>query len=369
MSDLLKKLNVLIQSSIHEVLEDAQKTVSEPLKNIPRTRLGREIDSEVDKLRRKVNEALAYEDKLVKRVAELEREVADLDAQADDAVAQGDEVQARYLIERMKRAEQRKTMAESDLQSHRLAAQELIMRVNQLDAAVSEARHVESQQADNPPPPAQNVQAPPPRTVAPPKPVDDKPLSERASRLSAPTPKPAEPKPAVKAEDKPPAPPKVTETPAPKAAAPVEPVEEEAPSQPTRIPVTVEDSDESTPKAAAPVEEKPKPEVKPKPKKPIEPPIPERAEALSIVEQTRQDIEQSGKVLSDVLREAREKIEQMDELVESSYQSMLGDDGELSVMEQVQDAIKQDAVDEDIAARRSRLSAPPKPSKPDDKSE
>jgi hypothetical protein len=69
--------------------------------------------------------------------------------------------------------------------------------------------------------------------------------------------------------------------------------------------------------------------------------------------------EEAGKVLSDVLRDARQKIEQMDTLIASTTQSE--PDLEPSVTEQVEEVIKEDVVADDIAARRARLARPAKP--------
>lgn len=315
MSDLLKKLNLLIQASVNEVLDDAQRAVNEPLKRIPKAKLGRDIDNEVDKLRRKVNDALAYEDELVSRVAELEREVAELDEQADEAVQRGQDAQAHYLIDRMNRAQQRLHMAESDLKAHRIAAQELIMRVNQLDAAVSEARHVEEKSDDRPATPSVK-----PRTTAASSKHEDTP-QQRLSTQKSPT----------------------------------------SPPQPTRIPVEREEvpaPTSSPPTKLIPVQIDDEPVIaRPAQSEPVTDEIPEATEAQRIVERTRQQVEQSGRVLSDVLREAREKVEQMDELLDVQQQSQ---GLEPSVTEQVDDVLKKDAIDQDIAARRARLSGPPK---------
>jgi phage shock protein A len=264
MSDLLKKLNTLIQAGINDVMDEAQKAVSEPMKHLPRTRLGKEIDNEVGHLRRKVNEALTYEDELVVRIAELEQEVATLDRQADEAVAAGNDAQARYLIDRLTRAQQRVTMTQSDLEAHRLAAQELILRVNELDAAVADARHAEqgqSQQAEVSP---QTIQ----------------PDSDIEREI---------------------------------------PVKVKSPASDTEAPTTSEE-------------------------------VVKRMQAFN---------EEAGKVLSDVLRDARQKIEQMDTLIASTTQSE--PDLEPSVTEQVEEVIKEDVVADDIAARRARLARPAKP--------
>jgi phage shock protein A len=146
MDSLFKKLNVLIKSGIHDIVGDdpSRRTASPP-------RLGKDIDREIAALRQRVNDAAAYEDELKTRIRTLEDEVARLDMQADEAVEAQREEQARYLIEQMQRAQQRLTMARADLREHQLVAQELLQRVNTLEAYVAEARR---QQQSTPEPPS-----------------------------------------------------------------------------------------------------------------------------------------------------------------------------------------------------------------------
>jgi phage shock protein A len=135
MDDLFKKLNVLIKSSLHDVVgDDASRRNASP------PRLGRDIDREIAALRQRVNDAAVYEDELKARITSLEAEIARVDQQADEAVEQRREEQARYLIEQMQRAQQRLTIARADLREHQLVAQELLQRVNMLETYVAEAR-------------------------------------------------------------------------------------------------------------------------------------------------------------------------------------------------------------------------------------
>jgi len=137
MSDLFSKLNLLVKSSINDVLGDES-----PRRRVPsRGRLGKNLDKEVAYLRERINEAIAHENTLQERVDSLMQETAALDAQADEAVKQGNEAQARHIIAQLQRTQQRLTIAESDLREHQLVTQDLIQRVNLLDAVVSEARH------------------------------------------------------------------------------------------------------------------------------------------------------------------------------------------------------------------------------------
>lgn len=144
MDDLFKKLNVLVKSSLNDLVgEGTTRRASSP------PRLGKGIDREVAALRQRVNEAFAYEDELKARISTLENEVARFDQQADEAMQQRREEQARYIIEQMQRAQQRLTMARADLREHQLVSQELLQRVNTLEAYVEEARRAQQETAES----------------------------------------------------------------------------------------------------------------------------------------------------------------------------------------------------------------------------
>ncbi len=144
MNDLLKKLNVLVKAGITDVLGDV-RSGELPRKALSAFQLGSDIDREVSMLRGRINDALAYEDELQARITALQSEVADWDAKADAAVAAGDDVNGRYFIDQMHRAQQRLAMAEADLRDHQQVTQELISRVNMLEAAVADARRAEAE--------------------------------------------------------------------------------------------------------------------------------------------------------------------------------------------------------------------------------
>ena len=150
MADLFKKLNVLVKSSLSDLVGDSTSS----RRRISPERLGGDIDHEVAALRKRINEAVDYESGLQARVRQLETEVASLDQQADDFVNARDDVNARYVIEQMKRAQQRLTMAQADLRDHRFVTQELIQRVNTLEAVVADARRAQDANAAETAPPA-----------------------------------------------------------------------------------------------------------------------------------------------------------------------------------------------------------------------
>jgi phage shock protein A len=133
MNDFFRKLNVLVKSSLNELL-DSEGEARRP--RISPDKLG----GDVRMLRQRVDDALKYEDELAARVDSLQTEVERRDQQADEAMAQGQEDNARRHVEELQRLQNRLAMAESDLREHRLVTQELISRVNQLEAVVDEAR-------------------------------------------------------------------------------------------------------------------------------------------------------------------------------------------------------------------------------------
>lgn len=144
MSDLFKKLNLLIKSNLGDLMGESRAP-------LPPERLGKDIDREVAALRQRVNEAVAYENQLRARVQSLQDEAARWDQQADAAVSAGSDAAARHAIENLKRAQRHVGMAENDLREHQLVTQELIQRVNMLEAAVVDARRREAARTENQP--------------------------------------------------------------------------------------------------------------------------------------------------------------------------------------------------------------------------
>jgi phage shock protein A len=147
MSDLFKKLGVLVRASINEVLGDEHAVGGPRRPPLTPEKLGKDIDREIKALRDKINDALAHEDHLQGQVNTLAAEAAQWDRQADEAVAAGNEAAARHAIAQMQRVQQRQTIAESDLHEHRLVTQELIQRVNMLEAVVADARRAREEEA------------------------------------------------------------------------------------------------------------------------------------------------------------------------------------------------------------------------------
>jgi phage shock protein A len=157
MTDLFKKLNVLIKAGIHDLIGGDSSGGSSP--HLPSDKLGKGIEREVTLLRGRINEALAYEDELQSRVQALQQEITQWDEKADAAVAGGNDAAARYAIDQMQRAKQHLTIAEADLREHRFVTQELIQKVNMLDAAVADARHSQTESQPSPDRPTEQSSA------------------------------------------------------------------------------------------------------------------------------------------------------------------------------------------------------------------
>ncbi len=143
MSDWFEKLNTLVRSTVHDVLSD-QSSI-EPAR---RPKMNKNVEKDIETLRQRINEAIEYEDDLQEQVNGLETAIGSLDQQADDAVEVGNEEQARHIIAQIQRTKQRLHMAQSDLDAHRLVAQELIQNVNLLEASVAETRRTEQAESD-----------------------------------------------------------------------------------------------------------------------------------------------------------------------------------------------------------------------------
>lgn len=140
MTDFFKKLNVLVRASVNDLLADVRSP--ENLRRvIQNTQIGKNAEGDVRILRERINAALDYEEELRRQVQSLQNEITALDAQADAAVERGDEATARHFLAKIQRAQQRLTMAEVDLRDHQEVAQELIARVNELEAVLADSQY------------------------------------------------------------------------------------------------------------------------------------------------------------------------------------------------------------------------------------
>lgn len=149
MDDFFKKLNVLVRASINDLLGDERER-GRRSRALRVDALGKDVDREIAALRARINQALDYEDELRARVSNLQAEAARWDEQVDMLIQRGDDDAARRAAEQLQLVRQRISMAESDLREHQFVTQELILRVNELDAAVADARQREGGEPGRP---------------------------------------------------------------------------------------------------------------------------------------------------------------------------------------------------------------------------
>lgn len=130
MNDLFKKLNTLIRANLNDAKPELPRREPRPV----------DFDRQLDTLRKRINDALAHEEKLQATVIALRDEADALDRSANAALQRGDDTEARRLLEQLRATESRLNRTERDLQEHEVAVEELIIQVNKLDAAVSDSK-------------------------------------------------------------------------------------------------------------------------------------------------------------------------------------------------------------------------------------
>lgn len=156
MADLFKKLNVLIKATLNDMVTDLADSAlprretgaADAPRSTQRPRLGADIDRELAALRQRVNEAIAYENRLQAREQALAEQAAVLDAAVNDALNTGREDAAQQQQTELLRARRGLQQAQADLHEHQRVTQELIERVNLLDTYVAEAKRRQQEQID-----------------------------------------------------------------------------------------------------------------------------------------------------------------------------------------------------------------------------
>lgn len=146
MTDFFKKLNVLVRASVNDLIGD-ERSPGALRRAIQNSQVGKSAESDVRILRERINAALDYEEQLQQQVQAIRLEITQLDEQADAAVERGDEATARHFLGKIQRAQQRLTMAEVDLRDHQVVAEELIARVNELEAVLADSQYAQADDA------------------------------------------------------------------------------------------------------------------------------------------------------------------------------------------------------------------------------
>lgn len=144
MDDLLKKLNVLVNATINEMLNSGRDADSTGSRNST-SLTDAQADKQIATLRLRIDETLEFEDGIRARISALQAEVDQWNRTADDALSSGDEAAARSAIEQMNRVQRSLTLAQSDLREHQLVTEELILHVNTLEAALEAERRTQDE--------------------------------------------------------------------------------------------------------------------------------------------------------------------------------------------------------------------------------
>ena len=137
MSSLFDKIATLVNAQVNDLLG------KNPASPLARIRLNADEAEKnprgsAQALRRRLDEAVDFEDVLQEKVDALMQEAADLDAQLDASLRQGDEFGARRLQMQLNGKQQQLTIAESELRDHRAVTRHLMQEMRTLDAALDE---------------------------------------------------------------------------------------------------------------------------------------------------------------------------------------------------------------------------------------
>ena len=135
MSNLFDKIATLVNAQVNDFLgrnprsplARIQFNAEEAEKNPRRS---------VQSLRRRLAEAIAYEDELQARIETLTQAALELDRQVDGRLRSGDELAARRLQGQLNMKRQQLTIAESELRDHRVLTQHLMQEMTTLEMAL-----------------------------------------------------------------------------------------------------------------------------------------------------------------------------------------------------------------------------------------
>lgn len=135
------KLNTLVKAHINDIISPIDETISKSRKKaLSRHEIRGGLEKDVTTLRKRIDEALVYEDELQKKIDALYQEIATLDAKADALVTEGRESEARTAINRLQQAQREITMLEADIREHHYITQELISQTNMLEGVVMQSK-------------------------------------------------------------------------------------------------------------------------------------------------------------------------------------------------------------------------------------
>lgn len=133
MDNFFDKLNTLIRAKLNQIVSDIKipslSPTPEPIQR---------VTQEAENLRKRVNDAIRYEERLQGQIADIQKQLVMLNRQADDATQKGNDAMARYFIGKINHLQERLGALEKDLQEHQHLAQDLIHKVNTLEATIAD---------------------------------------------------------------------------------------------------------------------------------------------------------------------------------------------------------------------------------------
>ena len=159
MSSLLDKLSILVNAQVNELLGRSPRS---PLARISLNQRESAANPRhaAAQLRQRLEEAISYEDELQAKIDRLMQDAMEIDEQVDAALKTGDSAASRRLQGQLNAKQQQLSIAESELQDHRLVTRHLMQELNALDMALDEQERrgaripVEAAEPDSRPSPA-----------------------------------------------------------------------------------------------------------------------------------------------------------------------------------------------------------------------
>jgi phage shock protein A len=143
MDSIFDKITTLVNAQVNDFLGRNPKSPLARIKLDPE-----EVETNprrtVQSLRKRLDEALAYEDDIQAKIDRLNQEALQLDEQADAMVQSGDEFGARRILSQLNMKQQQLTIAESELRDHRLLTQHLMQEMTTLEMALDSQQRQQS---------------------------------------------------------------------------------------------------------------------------------------------------------------------------------------------------------------------------------
>ena len=135
MPDLFDKLSTLINAQFNDLLGRNPRSPLARIKLNP-DEAEKNPGQSARAMRRRLEEAVDYEDELQAKIDQRLREAVELDQLVDEMLRSGDEPSAKRLQDQLNMKRQQLTIAESELRSHRLMTRHLMQELSKLETAL-----------------------------------------------------------------------------------------------------------------------------------------------------------------------------------------------------------------------------------------